>query len=266
MQKDSPILVFIFICSLISTFIHISLWGSFVCLVHSREAGLCSGAGVLLQESSCSTFPAPPKFYLALAIPTSTTASTPGGKGPCCLSCHSCQSLLRRWKGTFQRAPWPSLATDTSITTGREILVRLDCYARSQSWSEEAVEMITWGGRSLAAENHLSLLPALGTVDLDWEYKTATQHREKVFWNWADRFGRVILWCQPKNFENGGVFMDSRCLSIHNSWLAFYIMHHLFPAFYRLWLYVSCQPLLDMLIVEQNTLLFERQQKQHSPA
>ena len=106
MQKDPPILVFIFIFSLISMFIHISLWGSFVCLVHSREAGLCSGAGVLLQESSCSTFLARPKFYLAPAIPTSSsTASTPGGKGPCCLSCHSCQSLLRRWKGTFQRAP-----------------------------------------------------------------------------------------------------------------------------------------------------------------
>ena len=105
-----------------------------------------------LQESSCSTFLARPKFYLAAAIPTSTsssTASTPGGKGPCCLSCHSCQSLLRRWKGTFQRAPWPSLATDTSITTGREILVRLGCYARSQSWSEEAAEMITWGAAVL---------------------------------------------------------------------------------------------------------------------
>ena len=64
-QKDPLILVFIFIYSLISTFIHLSLWGSFVCLVHSGEAGLCSGAGVLLQESSWSTFLAPPKFYLA---------------------------------------------------------------------------------------------------------------------------------------------------------------------------------------------------------
>ena len=48
-------------------------------------------------------------------------------------------------------------------------------------------------GRSLAAENHLSLLPALGKVDLDWEYKSATQNQEKVFWNRVARFAKVIL-------------------------------------------------------------------------
>ena len=48
-------------------------------------------------------------------------------------------------------------------------------------------------GRSLAAENHLSLLPALGTLDFDWEYKTETQNQEKVFWNRVDCFARVIL-------------------------------------------------------------------------
>ena len=217
-QKDPPILVFIFIYSLISTLIHLSLWGSFVCLVHSREAGLCSGAGVPLQESSCSTFPAPPKFYLAPAIPTSTAASTPGGE----------RSLLP----VLPQLPIAAPEVERNIPAGA---MTFPCdrhidyhwsWDLSKTWLLRKVTVLIWGGRrddyvrgrSLAAENHLSLLPALGAVDLDWEYKSATQNQEKVFWNRDARFAKVILWCQQRSFENGGVFMDSRCLSIHNSW------------------------------------------------